>query len=418
MPTEPGASLLARLHELAAFSDEPGRLTRLYLSPSHIAAAHRVRAWMEQAGMCAAIDAVGNVVGRYEGREPHHPALLLGSHIDTVRDAGAYDGNLGVLAAIAAVAALHEAGALLAHPVEVIAFGDEEGVRFPTTLIGSRAVAGTLDPRVFEARDAEGISVRQALPAIGGDADRFRRCARRPEQVACYLELHIEQGPVLEETGLALGIVSAIAGASRAAVRVEGTAGHAGTVPMRLRRDALAAAAEMVLAAERIALATPDLVATVGRLEALPGAVNVIPGVACLSLDVRSPRDAVRAAAIAALRQAFATIAARRGCRLGWETLHDAPAVLCHPTVVAALEATLTRLGQTVRHLPSGAGHDAMAMAALCPSGMLFLRCRGGISHHPAESISAADAGLGVRALIEAMHQLDRILWSDHVRSD
>ncbi len=251
-----GPELMARLDQLATFSDDPDRLTRLYLSPAHRQAMDPVMAWMQAAGMTTRIDAVGNVVGRYEADRAGAATVLIGSHIDTVIDAGKYDGNLGVLAGIAAVEALHREGLRLPVAIEVIAFGDEEGVRFPTALTGSRAVAGTLDPNLLDARDRDGVAVREALAAAGCDARAYASCARAPGDVLGYLEVHIEQGPVLEAEGLPLGVVTAINGATRARVQVKGEAGHAGTVPMALRRDALAAAAEMVLAVEREGRAT------------------------------------------------------------------------------------------------------------------------------------------------------------------
>jgi allantoate deiminase len=396
-----GSALMTRLDELAIFSDDPDRLTRLYLSPAHRRAMGQVAAWMAEAGMSARIDAVGNVVGRYEASRPGAPALLIGSHIDTVIDAGRYDGALGVLTGIAAVGALHRAGERLPAALEVIAFSDEEGVRFPTTLTGSRAIAGTLDAGALEARDGEGTSLREALAAAGCDGDAFAGCARRPEDTLAYLEVHIEQGPVLEADDLPLGVVTAINGATRWRVAVGGEAGHAGTVPMALRRDALAAAAEMVLAVEREGRAVADLVATVGQLEVSPGAVNVVPGEVRFSLDVRAPSNAAREAALAVLEATFAAIAGRRGVALAIERYHDAAAVACDPVLIDQLAAAVGRAGVTPRLLPSGAGHDAMALASLCPIAMLFVRCARGISHHPAEAISAEDADLAVRVLLD-----------------
>ncbi len=403
----PGRAVMARLDALARFSAEPEALTRLYLSEEHKAAASQVQAWMRDAGMAAHTDAVGNVVGRYEGREPGLPALLLGSHIDTVRNAGKYDGCFGVVAAIQAVAALHDSGERLPFAIEVIAFGDEEGVRFPVTLTGSRTVAGTLDPAALEAVDADGISVRQALQQFGCDPAAASGAARRQEQALAYCELHIEQGPVLEAEGLPVGVVTAINGASRFTVSVEGVAGHAGTVPMRLRRDALCAAAEMVLEIERLARDTGQLVATVGRIEALPGAVNVIPSGAVFTLDIRSPSDQVRAAAISTLEQAFERIASGREIRVDMRRTYDEPAATCHPALVEQLGAAIGRAGVRPLHLPSGAGHDGLAMVALCPIAMLFVRCKGGISHNPAESITAADAETAVQVLIDFLRHFD-----------
>ncbi len=402
-----GPALMARLDELAAFSDDKEGLTRLYLSPAHCRAMEQVAAWMQAAGMTARIDAVGNVVGRYEASRPGAPAVLVGSHIDTVADAGKYDGNLGVLAGIAAVEALNRAGERLPVAIEVIAFGDEEGVRFPTALTGSRAVAGTLDSDLLYARDADGVTVQKALAEAGGDAREYASCARRREDVLAYLEVHIEQGPVLEAEGLPLGVVTAINGATRARVQVKGEAGHAGTVPMALRRDALAAAAEMVLATERTGWSAADLVATVGQIEARPGSVNVVPGAARFTVDIRAPADATRHAAIAALESAYAGIAARRRVEVTIERFHDAPAVTCDPGLIQALAGSITRAGITPRLLPSGAGHDAIAIAALCPVAMLFVRCQGGISHNPAEAISVEDADLAVRVLLDVLRHIE-----------
>jgi allantoate deiminase len=397
----PGRKVFDRLDELARFTDEPGQLTRLYLSPSHKAASLQVRDWMAAAGMEVRVDAVGNVVGRYEGTDPGRPVLLIGSHIDTVRNAGKYDGNFGVIAAIAAVADLHGRGERLPYAIEVLAFGDEEGVRFPVTLTGSRAVAGTLDPAALDARDADGISVREALQQFGCDPADASTVARRSEDVAAYVELHIEQGPVLQAEDLPVGVVTAINGASRFTIEVSGTAGHAGTVPMELRSDALAAAAEMILAIERVALETEALVATVGKIEALPGAVNVIPAGAHFTLDIRSPGDAVRNGAIARLEEELAAIARRRGVRVRLTRTYDEPAATCAPWLVTQFSDAVARTGIQPYRLPSGAGHDGLAMVALCPIGMLFVRCKDGISHNPAEAITADDADAAVRVLID-----------------
>ena len=402
-----GARVMRRLDELARFSSEPDALTRLFLTPEHKAAAAQVAAWMREAGMDAELDAAGNTVGRYAGAAPGAPALLLGSHIDTVRDAGLYDGNFGVVAAIEAVATLCASGERLPFAVEVIAFGDEEGVRFPVTLTGSRAVAGILDPAVLDAQDAEGVSLREALRRFGCDPCALPGVARRREEVLGYVELHIEQGPVLEAEGLPVGVVTAISGASRFAAEVEGVAGHAGTVPMRLRRDAVAAMAEMVLAVERTATETPDLVATVGWVEASPGAVNVIPARARFTIDLRSPDDGARGGATNRLERDLRAVAARRGVGLALRTHYDAPAVVCAPPLVEALERSVARLGVRPLRLGSGAGHDGLAMAALCPVGMLFVRCEGGVSHNPREAITEADAGVATRVLLDFLRTFD-----------
>ena len=404
-----GANVMAHLHELARCTSEPGKLTRLYLTSAHRAAIGMVRGWMEEAGMTTEVDAAANLVGRYPGQRPDAPALLLGSHIDTVRDAGHYDGNLGVIAAIEAVAALNAAGERLPFAIEVLAFGDEEGVRFPSKLTGSRAVAGTFEPQSLDITDREGVNLEAALRAFGCDPGAIPAVGRRRDRVLGYVEVHIEQGPVLEEMKLPVGIVSAIAGASRFRIEVIGEAGHAGTVPMDLRKDALVAAAEMILAVERRAhgASEPGLVATVGAIEAAPGAPNVIPGRARFSLDVRAPVDADRLKAIEDLSSAFSTLAARRHVRVRVEKFYDEPAVTCDPALVERLEAAVARAGVKPLRLPSGAGHDGLAIAALCPIAMLFVRCKGGISHNPAESITTKDADVATAILLDFLRHFE-----------
>jgi allantoate deiminase len=393
---------MARLSALRAYTDVPGQIHRLFLAPSHRQAAEATAAMMREAGCdSVAIDALGTVVGRYEAATPGRPALLVGSHIDTVKDAGAFDGTLGVVAGIGVVEELKEAGERLPFAVEVLAFGDEENVRFPSNLSSSRALAGSFDAATLDGRDDAGISMREALVAFGGDPDGALRLARMREDVIGYVEVHIEQGPVLEAEGLALGVVTAINGASRRRVTVTGEAGHAGTVPMGLRRDALAAAAEMVLAVERGGMAGSDTVATVGVLSVEPGAGNVIPGKVRFSVDARGPDDAERQRMVAAIEAQCEAIARRRGVSLAIEPFYDAPACPCDPAIQEQLLDAVGRLQQPRRSLPSGAGHDAMAMAALCPVGMLFVRCQGGISHNPAEHLTEADADLAVRALVD-----------------
>ncbi|MDE3175135.1 MAG: allantoate amidohydrolase [Pseudomonadota bacterium] len=389
--------MMTRLDDFAAFTDEPGRLTRLYLSASYRRACEQFAAWARAAGMSAAIDAVGNVRARYEGRAAHAPALMIGSHIDTVRDAGRFDGNLGALAALGVVEQLHEQGVRLDHAIEVVAFGDEEGVRFSAAMTGSRALSGRLGAEAMAAKDKQGVTLAEALRAFGSDPEGAYAC--RAQNVAAFVELHIEQGPVLEARGLALGVVSAINGATRRLATVRGHAGHAGTVPMDMRRDAATAAAEMILAVEARARAEADLVATVGRLEAEPGAINVIPGLARFSLDVRAPRDEQRRRAVDDIQAACAAIAQRRHVEASFAPMHEAPAYVCDAGVVAGFDRALAALGQPTFHLPSGAGHDTMVMGGVVPSGMLFVRCKGGISHNPAESITPEDGALALAAL-------------------
>ncbi len=407
---EAGARAIARCDALGVppCSDSETGLYRAWLSPAHRAAQRRLSAWMDEAGMAVRIDAASNLIGRYEGAQPDAPALLIGSHIDSVRDAGRYDGPLGVMLAIECVAALHMAGRRLPFAIEVIAFGDEEGSRFPASMFTSRAVAGTLDVDALDGvTDAAGTTVAEALAAWGLDAARLGEAARDPAGVIGYLEAHIEQGPVLETEGLPLGIVTGIAAQLRFDVTVAGRAGHAGTSPMPLRHDALAAAADCVLAAEAVAReAASDLVATVGRMQVLPGATNVIPGKVTFSLDVRCGRDDLRDAGAGEILRRFRRIAGERGVHVEALQVQDLAASPCDPALTARLEQAVAAQGIVPRRLVSGAGHDAMVMAALCPTAMLFVRCEGGISHNPAERASAADAGVAVAAMLDFIERL------------
>jgi len=384
---------------LGRLSELQGGLTRVFLSAEQREANALVLAWMREAGMTASVDAIGNCAGRYEGLGPELPCLMLGSHLDTVRDAGKYDGMLGVIAAIECVSALNSGGVRLPFAIEVVGFGDEEGVRFGSTLLGSRAVAGTFDRAVLDAVDAAGVTMRDALRGFGLDPEKVGAVARRPVDVLAYAELHIEQGPVLEAEGLATGVVTAINGGNRFGIELTGMAGHAGTVPMHLRRDALAAAAECVLAVERIAAELPGIVGTVGRIEALPGAMNVIPGKVRFSLDVRAPTDERRHAAVSAMRAACEAIAQRRRVAFALTPLWEAKTAMCDPELQRQFAAAIAAEGGRVHLLPSGAGHDGMAVIAIAPIGMLFVRCAGGISHNPAEAVALADIAAGARVL-------------------
>jgi allantoate deiminase len=405
-----GPTLMGRLDALAGFTEVPSQLTRRYLTPAHVAAMQQVKAWMEEAGMQVRVDAVCNVIGRYEATGPGAPAIVLGSHIDTVVDAGKYDGNLGVLAAVAAVGDMASRGERLDHAIEVVAFGEEEGVRFPSHLLTSSALVGALEPGIFDARDAQGVSVREALSAAGGNADAYRSCACKKDGIAAYLELHIEQGPVLYDKGRAAAAVTAIDGSIRLIVGIRGFAGHAGTVPMGFRRDALAAAAEMIVAIERLGASQRDLVATVGRLDARPGAPNVIPGQVEFTVDMRSPSDAVRHSAQRELLALLRDIAVRRRIELETRIYQEIPATALDARITAVVRAAIAACGLDVQELSSGAGHDAMMMARFCPSGMIFLRCKDGISHNPAESITVEDADVSVRVLLETVRRVDRLL--------
>ena len=391
---------MERADLMARCSDEPGQITRLFGTPAHASAIVTVSGWMKAAGMTVRRDAIGNLIGRYDDGDHDTPVLLLGSHLDTVHDAGRYDGVLGVLVAIAVVEGMHAAGRRPRRPLEVVAFADEEGARFGTAFLGSSVLAGRFDRADLSRVDADGVSLEEAIREFKGDAAGLGAAARGPESVASYAEVHIEQGPLLEERGLPLGIVSAISGQTRVALRFTGVAGHAGTVPMELRHDALGAAAELVLAAEALARETAGLVATVGRLTVAPGAPNVIPGAAELTLDVRHPDDGERTNALARIRESAERTAAARGVELSWEELHDQGAVRCDARLTDLMtRAARAAAGTEPLNLPSGAGHDAAVMAAIAPVTMLFVRCAGGISHHPGESVAEADVALAVDAL-------------------
>jgi hydantoinase/carbamoylase family amidase len=361
---------------------------------------------MEAASMTTHLDPIGNVVGRYEGSEPGAPALLIGSHLDTVCDAGRFDGVLGVVCGIAAVERLAAAGVRLPFAVEVVGFADEEGVRYGAAFLGSKALAGSFDPRYLELVDGDGITMAAAVSAVGGDPDGIVRCARNPAGLLGYCEVHMEQGPVLEAEGLPVAVVSAIAGQTRVQVVITGEAGHAGTVPMDRRRDALAGAAELVLEVERTGRLVGGLVATVGELTPSPGAANVVPGRVVLSIDVRHPDDARRLAAADSLRGAARRIAADRGLELRWETVQETDAAATAAELGEVLAAAVEDLGLPARRLVSGAGHDAAVMAALTPACMLFVRCGGGISHNPDEDVSEEDIAVAIDVLDRFLRRL------------
>jgi allantoate deiminase len=399
-PLPSAVRILERCDALALCSEQPDGLTRVYLSAQQREANPLVLGWMREAGMSARLDAAGNIVGRYEGERPSLPCLMLGSHLDTVRDAGKYDGMLGVVTAIECVASLSARGRRLPFAVEVVGFADEEGVRFNATLLGSRAMAGKFDLADLDRRDCEGKSMRDALLDFGLNPGAMGTAARSRDELLAYAELHIEQGPVLEDAGLPVGVVTAINGGNRFAIELTGMAGHAGTVPMRLRRDALTAASECVLAVELLAGAEHDVVATVGKIEPFPGAINVIPGRARFSLDVRAPTDTQRERAVTAIHGAFADIARRRRMTLDIKPVWEAKTATCATWLQDQLAAAIEAESIPARRLPSGAGHDGMAMIAIADIGMLFVRCKGGVSHNPAEAISEADADVAARVFL------------------
>jgi allantoate deiminase len=395
-----GPTIWSRIEELAGITAESGKVTRLFLTSEQKRATEVVRAWMTQAGMTARTDALGNLIGRYEGDRPGLPALIVGSHLDTVKDAGKYDGILGVVTALTCVEELHRRQTRFPFAIEVVGFSDEEGVRFGSTLLGSRAFAGTFEPGLLESRDSKGLTVADALREFGLDPASFKTAARSPRDILAYIELHIEQGPVLEKQGLPVGCVTSINGATRFKIAVAGKAGHAGTVPMSGRQDALVAAAECVLAVEYRCASEEGLVGTVGVIEALPGAVNVIPGEARFSLDIRAPEDAQRQRAVHDVTGEFQRIAQRREVKINVAKSHEATAAPCSPWIMAQIDKAIEAEGIARCHLASGAGHDGMAVAAITDIGMIFVRCAGGVSHSPLEAITVEDAEIGARVLL------------------
>jgi allantoate deiminase/N-carbamoyl-L-amino-acid hydrolase len=404
-----GDAIIAMAEELGSLSEDSDALTCSYLTPIHRATAARIRDFMMAAGLTTHIDAVGNVVGVLAG-SADSKRVLTGSHYDTVINAGKYDGRLGILLPIAVAGSLRRAGQTLPYPLEIIAFAEEEGVRFKSTFFGSRAVAGRFDLSDLESVDASGCTLSDALRAAGHDAAALPAIARDPSQVACFVEVHIEQGPVLLEAGLPVGVVTDIAGSIRTAVTVEGLSGHAGTVPMALRRDAAAAAAEMLLAVESHCRGRPGLVGTVGKLDVPGGAVNVIPGRCEFTIDIRSASDARRDAAAADISAAIDEIATRRRVKITQRRLLQTASVPCSEVLQDAWSASIERItGRPALRLSSGAGHDAMMMASLTEVGLLFVRCgNGGISHHPDEALSAADADIAAQVFQDFLLHFER----------
>ncbi|MGZ4195096.1 MAG: allantoate amidohydrolase [Solirubrobacteraceae bacterium] len=389
-------AVLRRCDELAAFSEEDGHLTRRFATDALWQAGETVRAWMEAAGLTVRRDAIGNLIGRLGDGD--RQTLLIGSHLDTVRDAGRYDGMLGVLVAIGCLERLRNEGRSLPYAVEVLAFADEEGVRFGTGYLGSSVVAGCFDAADLERRDPDGVTLADAVRAFGGDPDALAGSRRDPADLIGYYEVHIEQGPVLEADGVPLGVVTAIAGQTGGRVAFNGEAAHAGTVPMALRRDALGAAAEFVTAVEAAARGEDGVVATVGELEVQHGARNVVPGRVVVSLDVRHAADSVRESVVARLHHRAGAIAAARGVGLEWQVGRGTRAVECSADLTELVAEAVSTSGHPVVRLPSGAGHDAAMLSRIAPVAMLFVRCAGGVSHNPAESVTVEDIAAAIDA--------------------
>lgn len=392
--------VMHRADELGKISSSLPTLTRTYLSPEHKAVNLIVGAWMQEAGMTVWQDTVGNICGRYEGKVPHAPAILLGSHLDTVKNAGKYDGMLGVLTALEVVEYLNKNDIILPVAVEIVGFADEEGTRFGVTLLGSHALTGQWKPEWLHAKDENGITITQAMQDFDLDPQKIHLAQRQKSDILAYLELHIEQGPCLEAKHTALGIVTAINGARRLTCTFTGEAGHAGTVPMLHRKDALSAAAEWIVAIENITKQTgQDLVATVGKVENFPNAVNVISGQVQVSLDIRGPQDQAIDDLLTLLLTQAKHISTARGITFESHEFYRISATACDKQLQKKWQTALETIQSEMPvYLPSGAGHDAIAIAHQWPVSMLFVRCEKGISHNPAEAVDPADVTLAIEA--------------------
>jgi allantoate deiminase len=401
--TDRAARIITRCREIAACTEVPGEITRLFLTPPMHNVHALLRDWMEATGMTVRVDAVGNLRGLWPGLSPDSPRLLIASHLDTVPNAGAFDGILGVVLGVAIIEELRSQ--LLPFAIEVIGFSEEEGVRFSKPFLGSLALVGELDAKTLARTDRNGISVAQAIQAYGLDPAQLPAAALANETFA-YLEFHIEQGPVLENEDTSLGIVEALVGQTRMELIFAGQANHAGTTPMHLRHDAMGAAAEWIVAVEDYASSHHGLVATVGKVEATPGAGNVIAGKVTASLDIRHADDSVREASVIAILQLAETAATRRGVHVTSSKQLEQPAVPLDPHLATLLNKSATQAGFQGRRMTSGAGHDAMILAPRIPSAMLFLRSPGGLSHHPDETVLPQDVEAALATAMKFLAQL------------
>lgn len=399
-----GAAVMEWAEQIGSLSEDEGALTCTYMTETHRRTAEQLAQWMREAGMQVHIDAVGNVVGRYLSSNPQAKTLLTGSHYDTVRNGGKYDGREGILVPIAIVRHLHERGETLPFHFEVIGFSEEEGVRFKSTFLGSNAVTGHFDLNLLALKDRDGISMGEVITAAGHDIAAIPAIARNPADLLGYVEVHIEQGPVLLNRDLPVGIVTSIAGSSRYLVELKGVASHAGTTPMNMRKDAAAAAAEIILYVEQRCSQDQHaaLVGTIGQLQVPHGSTNVIPGACMLSLDIRAAEDSVRLAAVADILKKIEEIGQRRSIDVKREETVSAAAAPCAPWLMQQLAAATERAGVKPFELASGAGHDAMAIARMTDVAMLFTRCgNGGISHNPLETMTADDAEVSAQILLD-----------------
>jgi allantoate deiminase len=407
--TEQAGEVIRWCRRLAKLSEDPHAITRTFLSGPMREVHTALATWMARVGMSVRVDAAGNLRGVYPARTSQAPSgvrrFYIGSHLDTVPNGGAFDGVLGTVLAIALVELLGDRR--FAFAIEVVGFSEEEGVRFGAPFLGSRALAGTFDPTLLDRTDEHGRSMREAIRHFGLDPGRIPDAAA-PAGALGYLEFHIEQGPVLENLNLPLAVVDVISGQSRAELTFEGVAGHAGTTPMDMRRDALQGAAAWIAEVERLAMATPGLVATVGKISVEPGAGNVVPGRAIASIDVRHADDQQRTRSVERLAKAAEEVASQRGLTMTWKPQLEQASVAMDDSMVAMLDRALERTGARRHRMSSGAGHDAMVLAAKMPAGMLFLRCEGGISHHPAENVGDADVAAALDAGVAFLDELER----------
>ena len=403
-------NIVSRIHRLAAISEDPSCITRRYGTAAAVEAGTVVLGWMREAGLDAGMDAIGNIRGRWLSDRADAKTLVIASHIDTVVNAGRWDGPLGVLMGLNLLESVIAEGRKLPFHIELIAFSDEEGVRFHTTYLGSKAVAGSFDPETLQRRDADGVKLEDAILAIGGDPGRLSAAVIPPEQWLGYFEIHIEQGPVLYEKKIPVAPVKAIAGQVRAEVVFTGVAGHAGTVPMDQRQDALCGAAEFILEIERAAGdAGSGLVATVGKLQIVNAASNVIPGEVVCSVDIRSGDEAVLSRGHEKLRLLCENIGRRRGLDVQWKVVQVSAPVECDVSMNALLGRCVAAAGYAVLELVSGAGHDAVPVSAVSPVCMLFVRCYKGISHNPQENVEMTDLVGAIAVADKFIHQLSEI---------
>lgn len=400
-----GQEAQTRLHSIAQLSETGVGVTRYPFTPQHAAAIKTITGWMEQAGMAVHLDAACTLVGRLDG-PADAPTFLIGSHQDSVRSGGAYDGIMGVVLGCLALQKLQEDGVALPFAVEVLAFADEEGVRFPTALLGPRALAGCYDPAVLSMTDAQGIPLADALNSAGGNAAALPDLKRSTSNILGYFEAHIEQGPVLQAANAAIGIVSGICGIERNTIQITGTTGHAGTVPMGMRRDALVTAAHVIAHVNAAAIAATDIRATVGHITCAPNVVNAIPSEVTLTLEIRSEKDDLRQSFAANIEGFVQDLAQELGTPASFTKTYEQAAVACDPDLAASLTQAAGRLEIAAPVLVSGATHDASAMADLCPITMLFVRCKDGISHSPEEHTEDEDMGQAIAVMAEFLKGL------------